>query len=258
MSTSRVTSSAASRPASASREPVPLSKQAGLALYRQVAEDLSARVSRAELVPGERLAPEASLAQLYGVNRLTIRRALEELVRAGMVRTEHGVGSFVALPMMRHRIDDGEASLSESMAHRGLAVHHKVLAVTAQDTGAENPFPEFSGGAVKFGFVRYLEGEPWSIGEVLLPASLAPLDWDGETSVFAALSAQHGLEVKRAERTFSAHPANSEQAGWLKVAVGSALLELRGFNTDQHGRVIATVAHHIRGDRAEYVVRVSQ
>src|SRR5580693_1915288 len=76
--------------------PMPVQKQAGTALYRQVADDLRARVERSELAPGQRLAPEAELARQYGVNRLTMRRALEELARAGIVRTEHGVGSFIA------------------------------------------------------------------------------------------------------------------------------------------------------------------
>src|ERR1700728_3741679 len=107
---------------SAGRTPVP--RQPGTALYRQVAEDLLARVRRSELTPGQRLAPEAQLAQQYGVNRLTMRRALEELARAGIVRTEHGLGSFIAVPATRHRIDDGAASLSESMARRGITVRH--------------------------------------------------------------------------------------------------------------------------------------
>jgi DNA-binding GntR family transcriptional regulator len=233
-------------------------KQPGAARYRQVADDLVSRIGRSELVPGQKLAPEAELARQYGVNRLTVRRALEELARGGLVRTEHGVGSFIAVPATRHRIDDGEASLSESMARRGIEVRHRVLAVTEIDPGAETPFPEFAGAGVQFRFVRYLAGEPWSIGEVLLPASLAPLDWDGDTSVFAAVSARHGLTVKRAERAFSAGPANANEAGWLDVPVGSPLLVLRGFNTDQHGRTVATIAHHIRGDRAEYVVRLPQ
>ena len=235
-----------------------LSKQPGRALYRQVADDLVARAGRGELTPGERLAPEARLAEGYGVNRLTIRRALEDLARAGLVRTEHGVGTFVARPPTRHRIDDGEASLSESMARRGLVVRHQVLSVAEEDDpGADGPFPDFPGPVVRFRFVRYLEEEPWSTGEVLLPAALAPSDWDGTDSVFAAVSAEHGLTVRRAERAFSAGPADPEEAGWLQVPVGTALLGLRGFNTDEDGRVIATIAHRIRGDRAEYVVRVS-
>jgi len=246
------------QPPPATSSQLPAAKQAGAARYRQVADDLVERISRSELVPGQRLAPEAELARHYGVNRLTVRRALEELARGGLVRTEHGVGSFIAVPATRHRIDDGAASLSESMARRGIEVRHRVLAVTEIDPGAETPFPEFAGAGVQFRFVRYLADEPWSIGEVLLPASLAPLDWDGGTSVFAAVSARHGLTVKRAERAFSAGPANANEAGWLDVPVGSPLLMLRGFNTDEHGRTVATIAHHIRGDRAEYVVRLTQ
>jgi DNA-binding GntR family transcriptional regulator len=256
MSITDETSPTTHRPPRPTGGQLPVPKRPGAARYRQVTEDLLARVSRSELVPGQKLAPEAQLARQYGVNRLTVRRALEELARAGVVRTEHGVGSFVAVPATRHRIDDGEASLSESMARRGIEVRHRVLAVTEVEAGADSPFPEFAGGAVRFRFVRYLAEEPWSIGEVLLPASLAPLDWDGGTSVFAVVSARHELTVKRAERAFSAGPASPDEAGWLDVPVGSPLLVLRGFNTDQHGRVLATIAHHIRGDRAEYVVRL--
>jgi DNA-binding GntR family transcriptional regulator len=236
--------------------PPAIAKRPGTALYRQVAEDLLARVKRSELAAGQQLAPEAQLAQHYGVNRLTMRRALEELARAGIVRTEHGVGSFIAVPAVRHRIDDGEASLSESMAHRGIEVRHHVLAITEIDHGTDTPFPDFPGVAVEFRFVRYLDEQPWSVGKVLLPASLAPLDWDGSTSVFAQITAMHRLNVKRAERAFSAGPAAPDEAGWLEVPVGSALLTLHGFNTDQDGRVIATLAHQIRGDRAEYVVHL--
>lgn len=235
-----------------------LVKEPGRALYRQVAEDLLAGVERGELQLGERLEPEAELAERYGVNRLTVRRALEDLARAGKVRTEHGVGTFIARPPTRHRIDDGEASLSESMARRGLAVRHRVLAVSEEEPGPESPFPDFPGSTVRFRFVRYLEEEPWSISEVLLPAVLAPSEWSGPGSVFAAVGAEHGLNVKRAERAFSAGLADPEEAGWLQAPVGAPLLGLRGFNTDQDGRVIATVAHRIRGDRAEYVVRVDR
>lgn len=142
------------------------------------------------------------------------------------------------------------------MAERGLTVRHQVLAVTRLDQTKESPFPDFPGPTVRFSFVRLLEEQPWSVGEVLLPASLAPAYWDGSTSVFAAITAEHGLVVTRAERVFGAKPADSDEAARLSVPVGSALLEPRGFNIDQHGRTVATVAHRIRGDRAEYVVRV--
>jgi DNA-binding GntR family transcriptional regulator len=245
-----------SQPSPGAAAPRPLRRAAGTSLHRQVVDDLRSRISDGQLRAGHRLEPEAELAARYGVNRLTVRRALEELARIGVVRTEHGVGSFVAAPPVRHRIDDGAASLAESMARRGIAVRHRVLDVTEADQDGDERFPDFDGRAVQFRFVRYLEDEPWSIGEILVPASIAPLDWNGQSSVFAVIGARHQLTIKRSERVFSATPASPEDAGWLDAPAGSPLLDLRGFNTDQHGRVIAAVAHRIRGDRAEYVVRL--
>ena len=47
------------------------------------------------LPPGARLPTEAALAAQHGVNRHTVRRAIEHLGRAGLVRSEQGRGSFV-------------------------------------------------------------------------------------------------------------------------------------------------------------------
>ncbi len=233
----------------------PLSRTPGAALYRLIAEDLRARVRSGELMPDQRLDPESELARHYGVNRLTVRRALEELSRAGVLRTEHGVGSFVAVVPMRHRIDDGLASLSESMAARGLEVRHVVLGIE-EHAPVPGAFPDFSGATVQFHFLRLLEGVPWSVGKVTVPRAIAPMDWDGTESVFATIGARHGLQVRRTERGFSAASASAAEAGWLGVPVGAALLVLRGINTDEQAREIAGVRHRIRGDRAEYVTRL--
>jgi DNA-binding GntR family transcriptional regulator len=241
------------------------------ALYRQIASDLRAQLAEGNLAPGDRLPPEAELGSRYGVSRLTVRRALEDLARSGLVRTEHGVGSFIASPALRHRIDDGHASLYESMSSRGITVRHHVLEIKRLHTRAlkallASPavaadfaapvFPAFPGPVVRFRFVRYVEEEPWSIGEVYVPAQFAPTDWDGGDSVFTRMSAQLGITVRRTERAFAAGPASPEEATWLEVPVGAALLVMRGINTDDQDRVIATIAHRIRGDRAEYVMRL--
>jgi DNA-binding GntR family transcriptional regulator len=89
-----------------------------------------------------------------------------------------------------------------------------------------------------------------------VPAALAPPSWDGSTSLFAAMAAAHGVEVRRDDRRFSAIPATPEDAAWLEVPVGAPLLLLTGTNGDARGEVVACIIHRIRGDRAEYGVRV--
>jgi DNA-binding GntR family transcriptional regulator len=229
-----------------------------VARYGEVADDLMRRIETDELGAGDRLPTEMDLARRYGVNRLTVRRALSELARDGVIRTEHGVGSFVREPLVRHRVDDGQASLSESMAARGLDVRHEVLSIdTVKNTGQLRQFEHWPGDVVCFRFRRLLEGLPWSLSEVLLPAAVAPLDWTGESSPAAVLG-ERGLRVVRAERVFSARAADHDDAHWLDIEVGAPVLVVGGFNTDDHGHEIMRLRHHTRADRAEYAIAVGK
>lgn len=64
-------------------------------LWRQLEQRLAAEIISGELKPGQRLPSALDLAQQLGVNRHTLRRALAELERRGLLRTEPGHGSFV-------------------------------------------------------------------------------------------------------------------------------------------------------------------
>jgi DNA-binding GntR family transcriptional regulator len=247
--------------------PRPLQRGSGTALWQQVYDDLRGRVDDGGLQPGDVLPPEPALALSYGVSRLTARRALAELARSGVIRTEHGIGSFVASRMMRHRIDDGQASLLESMATHGHHVRQLVLTSERRPaTGtADSPpgasdeyayFPDAPGDAVTYHYVRWVDDIPWSLSWATVPAALAPPSWDGTNSLFAAITDHYGVRVYRHERHFSAVAADADDAAWLDVPVGAPLLRLRGTNTDDAGRAVAHITHRIRGDRAEYTLRV--
>ncbi len=71
-------------------------------MWRQIAADLAARI--AHQPPGTRLPTEAALASEFGVNRHTIRHAIEHLTRTGAVRTEQGRGSFVAEQRLSYEV----------------------------------------------------------------------------------------------------------------------------------------------------------
>src|SRR3954470_7462517 len=74
----------------------PLARGQGVALWRQIAGSLETEIAGGGLSPGARLPTEAELTARYGVNRHTVRRAMEELENRGLVRIEQGRGSFVA------------------------------------------------------------------------------------------------------------------------------------------------------------------
>lgn len=67
-------------------------------LYRQVETELLRQIQDQELHPGQQLPTEPELAAEWGVNRLTIRQAISELARAGVVVVRQGAGTYVAEP----------------------------------------------------------------------------------------------------------------------------------------------------------------
>ena len=74
----------------------PLARGQGIALWKQIAGTLERDIASGALAPGARLPTEAELSARFGVNRHTVRRAMEELEGRGLVRVEQGRGSFVA------------------------------------------------------------------------------------------------------------------------------------------------------------------
>jgi GntR family transcriptional regulator len=64
-------------------------------VFKQIADHLRAAIQSGELEPGERMPSEQVLIDAHGVARGTIRQAMNLLRSEGLVRTEHGRGSFV-------------------------------------------------------------------------------------------------------------------------------------------------------------------
>src|SRR6201986_5560058 len=83
----------------------PVRRQEGVALWRQIANRLQQDIGAGTYPPGGRLPTEAELSQHFHVNRHTVRRALEELSRGGLVRVEQGRGSFVAEDVLEYAVE---------------------------------------------------------------------------------------------------------------------------------------------------------
>ena len=76
----------------------------GVTLWRQIEQSVEADIVAGRAPAGSRLPTEAELAARFSVNRHTVRRAMEELERRGLVRIEQGRGSFVAEDVIDYRV----------------------------------------------------------------------------------------------------------------------------------------------------------
>lgn len=88
-------------------------------LSQRVVDGVTESIRNGALKPGERVPTEPALMRQYGVSRSVVREAVSRLQANGLVRTRHGVGSFVLAPQ------PGEALL-RSPADEALKLQHKL------------------------------------------------------------------------------------------------------------------------------------
>jgi DNA-binding GntR family transcriptional regulator len=69
--------------------------------YEEMITFIERLVVERNLAPGDLLPTQAELAEAAGVSLITVRRALEELERAGRVRRHQGIGTYLARPPAR-------------------------------------------------------------------------------------------------------------------------------------------------------------
>src|SRR5579864_9832398 len=74
----------------------------GVALWRQVADEIERGIADGRFAAGEKLPGETEIAESYRVNRHTVRRALATLAERGLVRAERGSGTYVEAPRLAY------------------------------------------------------------------------------------------------------------------------------------------------------------
>ena len=81
-----------------------LARMSGVALWRQIEQEIEADIRAKQFGPGDRLPTEAEMSQRFAVNRHTVRRAMLGLQERGLIRVEQGRGSFVQENIVDYRL----------------------------------------------------------------------------------------------------------------------------------------------------------
>lgn len=233
--------------------------QTSVSLYAQVASALRKEIGDM-LKPGDSLPPEPELGKRFGVSRITVRRALDELVAEGLVVRQQGRGTFVREPQITQ---DLSRLTSWTTAIRQLGYEPQTVSteIAVIDASPElQAMLQFrsDGRVVRIQRVRHASGEPICLMTNYLAEGLVPdLEQNGlvDESLYATLLA-HGLHPVRADDTVEARPATAHEAEALHVELGFPVLQVTRQAYDTRGRPldIAIVAN--RSDRFRYTVRV--
>lgn len=230
-----------------------LQHDTSIPLHQQLSDALRADIQTGKYSPGEKIPTEMELSALYGVSRVTIRSALDSLVKSGLLIRKRGKGTFVAYSRMSRSIAS-DISFSEMCIQNGMipgARTIKHVIETATDDDLHELELTAPARVVVLERIRYANNIPVSVEIHRMPERyLFLLDEDlNNASLQKAITAQdiswHGFG-KTIKMVYAAY----DIAKYLSVPLGYPLISIQALSFDSLGPA-HRVTQLIVGDRIE-------
>jgi GntR family transcriptional regulator len=223
---------------------------------RAARDSLAAEVEA--MLPGERLGTERELAERLEVARSTVRAALADLERNGLVRRARGRAGGIFAPDRKVERDlTSLAGLPSYLRRQGFESDARVLSTATIAADAETEAALGVDLVLEIVRVRLADGDPISLERASFPAERFPglLDRSLAGSLYELLQSEYGLVPGEAEERIEVVTAGADEARLLGVARGAPLLTVARTTWDADGRPFERSHDLFRGDRARIVVR---
>ncbi len=207
---------------------------------------------------GDSFPPERDMATYFQVSRDTVRRAIDTLVRQGLVEARQGAGTFVAARVEQPLTE--MSSFSDDMHLRGLRPGSQWL---KRELRRPTPAESFALGLVSDAQVMHLErvrtadAVPMAIERSVLSAQLLGGNLEFGESLYQALDAAGVGPVKAIQRLRAA-VATAPDNELLGIHIGDPVLHIERRSFSAEGRPLELTESLYRGDRYDYVVPMSR
>jgi GntR family transcriptional regulator len=232
-------------------------------LYAQIKDTLRERILDGTYAPHSQMPSEHELCAAFDVSRITVRQALGDLQKEGLVFKRHGKGTFVSKPKAFQNVTSlqGFAEAMTSMGHEIVNQLRSFRVVEADRHIAARLQLQEGAPVVEIHRTRLLNREPvsleitWvpeSFGQRLANADLATRD------IFLILENDCGVPLGHAELAIDAILANDNIADALRVEENSPVLRIERLTHDASGAPIDYEYLYFRGDAFQYRLRTDR
>ena len=219
---------------------------------------LERRIVSGDLVSHDRLASERTIADRFGLSRMTARQAVELLVRRGVVYRRPGSGTFVSPPRVAHTLQRLEG-FSDQMRRQGIRPSGRVLDMrcTGRIDPAARAALELDAGEQAWVVrrVRFGDGEPLLLETFWVPRAVCPelrrRDLS-EGSLYDVLRERHGIDPVSARTSLEPAALDPADARHLAARPGAPAILFTRTTLAADGRPVEFARDLYRGDRARF------
>jgi GntR family transcriptional regulator len=232
-------------------------------LYAQVKEILRERILDGTYPPHAQLPAESEMGSIFGVSRITVRQALNDLQKEGVIFKIPGKGSYVSKPKTFQELTQLEG-FAEAMARRGYEIYNRVTGhqiVTAVPYVAQQLRVDPGSPITEIRRIRHLNREPVSLEVTYLPEEIGERlrkeDLAGR-DIFLILENDYGIALGHANLQIDAMPADRALAAALQVDEGTPVLRMERLTHTAAGKPLDFEYLYFRGDAFQYRLQISR
>lgn len=229
--------------------------------YGRVMNDLQGKIISGQYPLNSKLPSETQLQAKYKVSRVTVRLAVDELVKDGLVQRVQGKGSYVRKPHRLSRLvrTSTVESFSQVAQENGFQTSTRLLKAETIDCNAQlkKLLQTNNDQAMQTVRLRYLDGDPMYIEKNYYPlprfADLPQYDLNG--SLYKIFKKYYGVKKLTSDNTIlSIKLADVEEAKLMHRSVGFPLYLVKTQVCDQHGSVVQYGLEYIASDRYQFKI----
>lgn len=208
-----------------------MSEEINKPLYARIQEYIAELILTGKLAPDTKIQSEREFSDDLGVSRMTVRRAITELVHEGLLERKHGSGTYVAKPKITYEASE-LANYTLAMQQRNIAAASQLLEfgeVIASRRLAESLHIEIGSAIYRVAMLRFANRVPVILERVFIPCARCPglEEWDLEkNSVQDLLTDAYHIQLGRISQAVEAAVAVDTVAQQLRVPEGFPLLML--------------------------------
>lgn len=228
-------------------------------LYLQLVDELEIKI-RETMEPNDKLFSERELTQVYGVSRITVRLALQELEKRGLVYKKHGKGTYVS-ETAEPAVDLSSAySFTEQMKKIGKVPKTQILSliyVEASEFVAQQLQVPIGERLLELERLRLADGVPMMLERTYVPAEL----FEGITEerlmqrpLYEIFAEDFGQTIRLAEEEFYASIALDNEASLLGIKSGGPVLHLLRKTYNDKNIIIEYTFSIARADQFRYKI----
>lgn len=228
-------------------------------LYLQMVDALEVKI-RESMAPNDKLFSERELTQLYGVSRITVRLALQELEKRGLVYRKHGKGTYVS-EIREPAVDLSAAySFTEQMKKMGKVPKTTILSfeeITTSEFIAKQLQVRIGDAVYELERLRLADGVPMMLERTYVPAASFPnLSEERlrQKPLYDIFADDYDQTIRLAEEEFYASIALDNEAKLLGIKSNSPVLHLLRKTYNDKNRIIEYTFSIARADQFRYKI----